>query len=756
MNAQPEGESRLPTALPVEPAPLDLDVTGMTCAACAARIQAVLGRLPGVRSAEVSFATGSARVRLDPAITGTEQVIAAVARAGYGASPASDDPLAAATAPGSLEAGNHRRRFIFAAVFTVPLLAQMIGMALGRHVLMLPAAVQFLLATPVQFLAAAPFYRGAFAALRGGGANMDVLVVLGTTIAWAWSTVAWLFGAHDQLYFESSATVIALVLLGKWMEARARARTGEAIAQLIALQPPRARVLRDGLERDEPVDRIAVGDRLAVRPGEAFPVDGVVESGESSADERMLTGESVPVGKGRGDTVRAGTLNGTGHLVVQATAVGRSTALAGIVRLVRDAQSSRAPVQRLADRVSGVFVPAVLAIATLTFLGWLGAGREPYAALLPALAVLVIACPCALGLATPAAMMVGIGEGSRAGILVRDAAALEHARDLDILVVDKTGTLTEGRPRVVEVRTFEGLPEEDLLRLAAALGGRSTHPLATAIAERASLPLPEVAGFESVTGAGLLGTVEGRSIALGRTDWLAQGRAVLPEGRQWPGADGRSWVGVAADGVALGAIALADTLRDDSRAAVAALRSSGIEVVMLSGDDPAVAERVAREAGIVRWRGRCDPAAKASEIRALQAAGHRVGMVGDGINDAPALAAANVGFAIGSGSGVALASADLTLLGSRLSQVVDAIDLSRATMARVRQNLAFAFGYNVLGIPLAAAGLLSPVIAGAAMAMSSVCVVANALALRRWSRRRHPARAYSTGRSRAPRPGDDR
>jgi Cu+-exporting ATPase len=270
------------------------------------------------------------------------------------------------------------------------------------------------------------------------------------------------------------------------------------------------------------------------------------------------------------------------------------------------------------------------------------------------------------------------------------------------------------------------------------------------------LPLPEVAGFESVTGAGLLGTVEGRSIALGRTDWLAQGRAVLPEGRQWPGADGRSWVGVAADGVALGAIALADTLRDDSRAAVAALRSSGIEVVMLSGDDPAVAERVAREAGIVRWRGRCDPAAKASEIRALQAAGHRVGMVGDGINDAPALAAANVGFAIGSGSGVALASADLTLLGSRLSQVVDAIDLSRATMARVRQNLAFAFGYNVLGIPLAAAGLLSPVIAGAAMAMSSVCVVANALALRRWSRRRHPARAYSTGRSRAPRPGDDR
>jgi Cu+-exporting ATPase len=716
---------------------LELDVSGMTCAACAARIQTVLGRLPGVQSAEVSFATASARVRLDPALASPQQVIAAVARAGYQATTASDDPFAHAPAPGGAEALAHRRRFAFAAVFTVPLLAQMIGMALGRHELMLPALVQFLLATPVQIVAAAPFYRGAFAALRGGGANMDVLVALGTTIAWAWSVGATLVGAHDQLYFESSATVIALVLLGKWLEARARVRTGEALAQLVSLQPPRARVLREGGDILTPVDAVWPDDRLAVRPGEAFPVDGVVESGESSADERMLTGESLPVDKRVGDPVRAGTLNGAGHLVVRATAVGRATALAGIVRLVREAQSSRAPVQRLADRVSGVFVPAVLAVAALTFLGWLAVGLAPAQALLPALAVLVIACPCALGLATPAAMMVGIGEGSRAGILVRDAAALEHARALEVLVVDKTGTLTEGRPEVVAVRPFGNLGDRDLLAVASALGACSTHPLALALASAAPSPAAaSVEQVESVTGAGLRGRVDGRRVALGRTDWLDETGAAMPAGCHWPASDGRTWIGVAVDGQAVGAIALADRLREDSAAAVAALRASGIEVVMLSGDDPAVAGRIAREAGIDRWQGRCDPAAKAAEIRRLQAEGRRVGMVGDGINDAPALAAADVSFAIGSGSGVALAAADLTLLGSRLSQVVDAIALSRATLSKVRQNLVFAFGYNVLGIPLAAAGLLNPVVAGAAMALSSVCVVLNALALRRWSARR--------------------
>jgi P-type Cu+ transporter len=758
-----------PAAAAVPPsAELDLALTGMTCAACATRIEKVLNRVPGVQ-AQVNFAVERAHVRFDPLQADTAALTAAVERAGYGAVPIDRaHPTQPVTDAANTPAQRYRRAFLLGAVFTLPLVAQMVGMATGRHEWMLPAWLQFALATPVQFWLGAPFYRGAFKSLRGGGANMDVLVALGTSVAWAFSTVMMWVDPHAHVYFESSATVITLVLLGKWLEARARARTGEAIAALVALQPATAQVERDGVATELPIDAIRPGDQLRLRPGEAFAVDGTVIDGESEADESMLTGESLPVAKAAGAQVYAGTLNGHGTLRVRATGVGASTALAGIVQLVQDAQGSKAPIQRLADKVSGVFVPVVLVIAVLTFAGWLLYGASLADATIAATAVLVIACPCALGLATPAAVMVGIGEGSRVGILIKDSAALERARQIDTLIVDKTGTLTQGRPQVTEVVAFAGSTAAEVLQVAAALETDSEHPLARAVRAAAAADAAVIArgvlrvtGFQAVPGRGVRALVDGEPALLGACEWLAGGgpdgesaatgaeraehagnAAALPIGAQWPRSDGRSWIGVARGGRALGALALADALRPDSIEAVARLQRAGIEVVMLSGDDAEVAARIAQQAGIVHFRGRCQPQDKAAEVRRLQAEGRVVGMAGDGVNDAPALAAADVSFAIGSGSGIALHTADVTLMSSRLSQVGDAIDLSRATLTKVRQNLFFAFVYNVLGIPLAAAGLLNPVVAGAAMAMSSVCVVANALTLKRWSARRRRTDAH--------------
>ena len=719
---------------------VDLGLTGMTCAACAARIEKTLNRLPGV-SANVNFATETASVGFDPAQASPEQLLAAVTRAGYGATvradPEEDRKRDDARKAGELRALT--REFAIAAVLTAPLLLQMIPMMLSGAHDWLPRWWQLALATPVQLWIGRRFYAGAWNALRGGGANMDVLVVLGTTMAYAWSVAVTALGLHDQhVYFDAAAAVITLVLLGKLLEARAKAGTSAAMRGLLKLAPRTAHVVRDGAAVELPVAEIVVGDRFLVRAGESVPVDGVVRDGTSSVDESMLTGESLPVAKHEGDVVYAGTVNQDGLLTCEAAKVGSDTLLAGIVRLVAEAQGSKAPIQRLADRVSGIFVPVVVAIAAVTFaVTWWLAGDAAHA-LVNAVAVLVIACPCALGLATPTAIMVGTGRGAQSGILIRNAAALEHAGRLQTLVVDKTGTLTEGSPEVTDVVAFGGASRADVLRAAASLEQGSTHPLALAILAAAKregvAPLP-IAGFVSTPGRGVEARIgsDGEATTLGALAFVAQ------RGFEPPTTDiltlekqGKSIVGIVREGRALGIVALADAVRPTSAEAVRRLASIGVDVVMLTGDNSEAAHAVATAVGIAHYESGVLPAGKSDAVRELAASGRVTGMVGDGVNDAPALAAADVSFAIGAGSDIAVEAADVTLIRNDLNAVVDAILLSRATLAKIRQNLFFAFAYNVLGIPLAAMGLLNPVIAGAAMALSSVSVVTNALLLRRW------------------------
>ena len=732
---------------------VELGLSGMTCAACAARIEKTLNRVPGV-AAGVNFATETATVDYDPATATPEQLIAAVARAGYGAR-VRRDPEADRKqdeARKASEFAHLKREFVVAAILTAPLLAQMVPMLAsfslsslvdgphgGAHADLLPRWLQFALATPVQFWIGRRFYVGAWNALRGGGANMDVLVSLGTTMAWAFSAVVTVLDLHEHhVYFEASAAVITLVLLGKLLEARAKAGTSAALEGLLRLQPKTARVMRDGVAVEIPLDQLVAGDRFVVRAGESVPVDGIVREGASSVDESMLTGESRAVEKEAGAKLFAGTLNQDGLLVGEATGVGNATMLASIVRLVAEAQGSKAPIQRLADRVSGIFVPVVVVIAALTFAltWWLTGGATQ--ALVHAVAVLVIACPCALGLATPTAIMVGTGRGAQAGILIRNATALENAGRLQTLLVDKTGTLTEGRPAVTAVVTLEGASRDELLRVAASLEQGSTHPLARAVLAAAHdagvVPLP-IADFASVPGKGVTGRIadDTTPAMLGSLALLADAGAPLPASlTDALLADGKTLVGVARGNRALGVIVLADATRSTSAAAVQRLHAIGVEVIMLTGDNASTAQAVAETVGIREFRAGILPAGKADAVRALKAAGRVTGMVGDGINDAPALAAADVSFAIGVGADIAKEAADITLIRSDLNAVVDAILLSRATLAKIRQNLFFAFAYNVLGIPLAALGLLNPVIAGAAMAASSVSVVGNALLLKRW------------------------
>ena len=632
------------------------------------------------------------------------------------------------------------RRFRISVVLTLPLAAQMLWMFSGSHA-ELPRWLQFLLATPVQFWIGWRFFVGAYHSLRGGSGNMDVLVALGTSMAWLYSTVVLALDLHHQhVYFEASASVITLVLLGKLMEARAKAKTSAAIEALIRLQPQTARVVRDGEIVEVPVASLNPGDVFVVRPGESVPVDGEVAEGASSVNEAMLTGESLPVAKQPGDKVFAATVNGEGLMRCRATGVGSHTLLAGIIRMVEQAQGSKAPVQRLADRISAIFVPVVTAIALAAFAGWWAFTGDFTNALVNAVAVLVIACPCALGLATPTAIMVGTGRGAAAGILVKNAQALELAKNVEVLAVDKTGTLTLGQPAVTDVLPAGGADAAGLLRAAASLEQGSTHPLAEAVVARAreeghALAQPDE--LRAVAGKGLTATLGGEAYALGSPAFLAERGVAVPQALlvQLAGA-GKSVVAVSRGPTFLGLLGIADRLRPTSREAVERLSAQGIEVVMLTGDNRATAAAIAREAGIAHVEAEVLPQDKAAAVARLKAGGKLVGMVGDGINDAPALAAADVSFAIGGGSDVALEAADVTLMRSDLLSAADAIDLSRATLAKIRQNLFFAFIYNVLGIPLAALGYLSPVIAGAAMAMSSVSVVSNSLLLRRWKPQR--------------------
>ncbi len=719
-----------------ESATVEIAVGGMTCAACAARIEKQLNKLPGVEAA-VNLAAERAHVRFAPELADVDKILATVVKTGFTASVSTAATHAEEKERKLAAYRAEVKRFWIALALTLPLVGQMLfmfGGSGGVHDDVLPRWLQLALATPVQFWIGWRFYVGGFNAIRGGSGNMDVLVALGTSMAWLYSTVVTVLGLHQHVYFEASATVITLVLLGKILEARAKAKTSAAIEALVKLQPQTAHIERDGKLVEVPVATLIPGDVFVVRAGESVPVDGTVIEGASSADEAMLTGESLPVAKGAGDPVFAATINGDGLLRCKATGVGSHTLLAGIIRLVEEAQGSKAPVQRLADRIAAIFVPVVTAIALVTFIAWWWFGGDFTQAMVNAVAVLVIACPCALGLATPTAIMVGTGQGAKAGVLIRNAQALELAEKLQVLAVDKTGTLTQGRPAITDFYPAAGMGERELLGIAASLEQGSTHPLAAAIVARAkaddiALVLPQ--DVVVTAGRGVAGKVDGKAVLAGAPDWLATQGIVLPESQSWRNV-GASVVAVARDGQWFGALAVADPLRESSPRAVARLREAGVEVVMLTGDNAQTAAAIAGQVGIGRFEAGVLPEGKAAAVAGLKSEGKRVGMAGDGINDAPALAAADVSFAMGAGANVAMEAADITLMRNDLRGVADAVDLSRATLAKIRQNLFWAFIYNVLGIPAAALGLLNPVIAGAAMAMSSVSVVSNSLLLRRW------------------------
>jgi len=731
-------------------ATLTLDIIGMSCAACASSIERMLGKTPGVLTGQVNLASRKARVEYAPGVIDPPAIIERIKAAGFGANETRDMDAATLAARDAHEHAQWRREcrvFIIAALLTAPLFAQMftmfdfgdLGHSLrGVHDEWLPRWIQLALATPVQFWIGARFYRAGWKSLRTGSANMDVLVALGTSMAWAFSAVVTVFNLSDQhVYFEASATIVTLILLGRLLEARARRRTTSAIRALLDLRPKTAKVEREGQLIEVDAATLLVGEVAVISAGDSIPVDGVVISGASSVDEAMLSGESMPVSKAPGDPVFAATLNQTGLLRARATSVGAQTVLAQIVRMVDEAQGSKAGVQALADRISAIFVPAVVVIAALTFaITWPVTGVFS-SALIHAVAVLVIACPCALGLATPTAIMVGTGLGAKHDILIRNAEVLERARALNTLVVDKTGTLTEGRPVVTGIHPAAGIRERDLLYLAATLETGSRHPLARAIVERAQaegITPGQVDNFDTLPGEGIQGRIDGRLIQLGKPAWI-EGAHTLPDISRLQ-AEGNTVIVIADEGRIIGHIAIADRLRATSRAAIQRLKAEGIKPVMLTGDNPHTARAIADEVGIDDFTAEVLPKDKADHLQRLQREyGAHVGMAGDGINDAPALALADVSFAIGGGADVAVDSADVVLMRGDLMGVATAIDLSRATVRKIRQNLFFAFFYNVLGIPLAALGLLNPVIAGAAMALSSVCVLGNSLLLNRWTPR---------------------
>lgn len=719
---------------------LELAIQGMTCASCVGRVERALRGVPGVLAAEVNLATERAAVTRARGAAPTAALLAAVQRAGYTAHAPQAEAPAAAPRRGD------GWKVLLAATLALPLMLPMLGELLGRH-WMLDPLLQWLLATPVQFWLGARFYRAGWAALRAGTGNMDLLVALGTSAAYGLSLYLWLRDPEvmTHLYFESAAVVITLVLFGKWLESRAKRQTTEAIRALEALRPATARVRRGGTDTEIPLAELQVGDLVVVRPGERLPADGRVEEGRSHADESLLTGESLPVAKQPGDRVTGGAVNAEGLLLVRTGAVGAESTLARIVRLVESAQAKKAPIQRLVDRVSAVFVPVVIGIGLVTLFGWGLATGDWSAGVLNAVAVLVIACPCALGLATPAAIMVGTGTAARHGILIKDAEALELAHAVRIVAFDKTGTLTEGKPRLVaaEPAAAAGLSRDELVPLAAALQSGSEHPLAAAVRAAATGSVPPAQDLRALPGRGVAGSVAGRALQLGSTrlmDELGVPRGALAARAQALASEGRSVAWLAAtDGTPqlLGLFAFGDTLKPNAASALARLRALGVRTLMISGDNAGSANAIGHALGIDEVRAEVLPGQKAEIVASLRDGAHggKVAMVGDGINDAPALAAADVGMAMAGeqgGTDAAMQAAGITLLRGDPALVAQAIELSRRTTAKIRQNLFWAFVYNIVGIPLAAFGLLNPVVAGAAMALSSVSVVTNALLLKRW------------------------
>lgn len=721
------------TGYTVPPREADFDITGMTCAACAARIEKVVGRKDGVQSVNVNLASERAHIAYVPGVIEESDLIKAVEKAGYGAKLASKTSAEEEKARKSQEYKREVHTFWFSVILTIPLVVQMFSMMTGG-MQWLPNWFGWLLATPVQFYVGWRFYRGAYHALRGGGTNMDVLVALGTSVAYVYSVILVLRGVADT-YFDSSATVITLIYMGKLLESRAKARSSSAIEALVKLGAKEAHLVKDGVETDIPVEQLQVGDMVRVRPGEKVPTDGVIAQGTASIDESFLTGESIPISKEAGDAVVGASVNQASAFLMQVTKTGGDTALAQIIRLVDEAQGSKAPVQRLADKISGVFVPVVLGLALVTFLIWGLAGQWNHA-LISAVAVLVIACPCSLGLATPTAIMVGTGLGAEVGILIKGGEHLELTQKINTVIFDKTGTITVGKPQVTTVWTAEGVSKRDLVSLAAALESQSEHPLGAAVVKHSQengIAIPEASGVEAMPGKGIKGNVHGNTVRVGNRRWfLEEGINTMPmEILSAFELSGKTTVVVAKNQDFLGALVIADAVKSDAKATIAELKRIGIDVWMITGDNEHTASAIAAEVGIGNFIAGVLPADKSTKVEELRRDGKVVAMVGDGINDAPALAAADVGIAMGSGSDVAIEAADIALIRSNAYGVVDAMELSKRTMRKIRQNLFWAFFYNVLGIPLAAFGILSPVIAGAAMALSSVSVVSNSLLLRR-------------------------
>ncbi len=718
---------------------LDIGIGGMTCASCVGRVEKALRKVPGVQEASVNLATESARITYAPSDQMEARLRRAVRDAGY-------EPRAAAEAgPEDLSPWAGFAPVAVGIVLSAPLVVPMVGELFGAHWMMLPAWLQFLLATPVQFILGARFYKAGWHAAKALSGNMDLLVAIGTSAGWGLSVWLWLGTTSSHLYFEASAVVVTLVLLGKWLEARAKRQTTTAIRALHALRPEIAHVLsKAGAESDVPVAEVLAGDRLVVRPGERVPADGMVEQGQTQVDESMLTGEPLPVPKAEGGRLTGGSINGDGRVVMAVTAVGQETVLAQIIRLVEDAQAVKAPIQRMVDQVAAVFVPVVLVIGLATLLGWWWAGAPLETALIRAVAVLVIACPCALGLATPAAIMAGTGVAARHGILIKDAQALELAHKVDTVAFDKTGTLTVGQPRLVSFVTAPGTDEAQALTAAATLQSGSEHPLARAVqaaAQERGLAIAQPDGVRAVPGRGSEGEVGVRSYLIGSLRWMEElgvrlgGLAADVQRLQGEGATVSAMVERTAQGLTpVALMAFADEPKPGAREALAALRQRGLRVVMISGDNRAAALAMGQRLGLGEAEVLADvlPGDKAAKVAELKRGGHMVCMVGDGVNDAPALAAADVGMAMATGTDVAMHAAGITLMRGDVSLVGGALDISHQTVRKIRQNLFWAFAYNVAGIPLAALGFLSPVVAGAAMALSSVSVVSNALLLKRW------------------------
>lgn len=724
----------------------EFDITGMTCAACSARIEKGLNRMDGVANATVNLALEKATIEFNPSEVSTADIIAKVEKLGYEAHQKQEDQEQVDHREKAIQ--DQKRKFMISAILSLPLIWTMVGHFSFTSFLYVPDIlmnpwIQMILAAPVQFIIGKQFYVGAYKALRNGSANMDVLVAMGTSAAYFYSVYQAIVTAGTEhaphLYFETSAVLITLIVLGKLFEARAKGRSSEAIKKLMGLQAKTAIIVRDGVEKEVPLEEVVIGDTILVKPGEKIPVDGEVLEGTTSVDESMLTGESLPVDKKAGDVLYGSTINKNGFIKMTATKVGRDTALAQIIKVVEDAQGSKAPIQRMADKISGIFVPIVVGIAILTFLVWIiwVSPGEFTQALEVLIAILVIACPCALGLATPTSIMAGSGRAAEFGILFKGGEHLEQTQGINTVVVDKTGTVTHGKPVLTDVILANGQNEESFLSLIGAAEKQSEHPLAQAIVEgiqEKGIKLGVVQSFEAIPGYGVMATVSGKEILVGTRKLMKQHgievQSVLPTMEKLEHA-GKTAMLAAIDGKYAGVVAVADTIKETSKEAIRRLHDMGIAVIMMTGDNERTAQAIGHEVGVDTVIAEVLPEGKAEEVKKLQQQGKKVAMVGDGINDAPALAMADIGMAIGTGTDVAMEAADITLIRGDLNSIADAILMSRKTMRNIKQNLFWAFAYNTIGIPIAAIGLLAPWVAGAAMAFSSVSVVLNALRLQR-------------------------